>query len=124
MNLIKTGQLPIVEFLKYVEDGQEHLAEVIDRKKSNCTRRVSWVSGTSPRHSKYLPRASQPQTQEAVEFQNIVINDETRIFNAEFAREDEASRNDASELQDTVAEQDCERKPVTTEPSPIKARPF
>ena len=44
-----------MEFLKYVEDGQEHLASVIERKNSNCSRRVNWVSKTTPRHSKFYP---------------------------------------------------------------------
>ena len=41
--------------MKYVEDGQEHLASVIARKNSNCSRRVNWVSGTTKRHDKFLP---------------------------------------------------------------------
>ena len=49
MNLIKTSQLSIVEFLKYVSDGQEHLSEIIARKKSNCQRRTHWVSKTTKR---------------------------------------------------------------------------
>ena len=44
-----------MEFLKYVEDGQEHLYSVIERKNSNCARRVDWVTGTTPRHPKYFP---------------------------------------------------------------------
>ena len=106
MNLIKTGQLPIVEFLKYVEDGQEHLTEVIGRKKSNCTRRVNWVSGTSPRHGKYLPRADQqqPAQQDQVEFQNVMINDGAGMFNAEYAQGDETSKRSQSELQADTTE--------------------
>ena len=36
MNLIKTSQLSIVEFMRYVTDGQDHMNFVVDRKKSNC----------------------------------------------------------------------------------------
>ena len=81
MNLIKTGQLPIVEFLKYVENGQEHLASVIERKASNCTRRVNWVSGTTPRHSNYYPRKN---SEKKVQIENTNTD---RTFEAEFARD-------------------------------------
>ena len=47
MNLIKTSQLSIVEFLKYVSDGQEHLQDVLKRKKSNCSSRVHWITHSS-----------------------------------------------------------------------------
>ena len=36
MNVIKTSQVSIVEFLKYVNDGQDHLNYIVDRKQSNC----------------------------------------------------------------------------------------
>ena len=45
MNVIKTSQLPVVEFLKYVSDGQDHLKHIIDRKKSNCSKRNNyWIT--------------------------------------------------------------------------------
>ena len=39
MNVLKTSQVSIVELLKYVSDGQEHLHNVVSRKKSNCQKK-------------------------------------------------------------------------------------
>ena len=45
MNVVKTSQLSIVEFLKYVSDGQDHLKHIQDRKKSNCSKRQNhWIT--------------------------------------------------------------------------------
>ena len=57
MNVVKTSQLSIVEFLKYVSDGQEHLKHIIDRKKSNCSKRHNhWITAkTMAKRGKSFP---------------------------------------------------------------------
>ena len=57
MNVVKTSQLSIVEFLKYVSDGQDHLKHIIDRKKSNCSKRHShWITAkTMAKRGKSFP---------------------------------------------------------------------
>lgn len=59
MNLIKTSQLSIVEFLKYVSDGQEHLQDIIARKKSNCSQRPDWITKTSRRAQSFQKKPRQ-----------------------------------------------------------------
>ena len=53
MNVVKTSQLSIVEFLKYVSDGKEHLDHIVERKKSNCqkTRTQFWITKYSKRNT-------------------------------------------------------------------------
>lgn len=49
MNLVKTSQLPLVEFLRYVQEGNEHHEYIMERKKSNCERIDNWVTAISKR---------------------------------------------------------------------------
>ena len=45
MNLIKTSQLSIVEFMDYVTNGNDHMNFVEDRKQSNCQKKRSyWIT--------------------------------------------------------------------------------
>ena len=60
MNLIKTSQLSIVEFLKYVGDGQEHLQDIISRKKSNCSARTAWITKNTKRTQSFPYRKKDP----------------------------------------------------------------
>ncbi len=60
MNVIKTSQLSIVEFLKYVGDGQEHLQDIISRKKSNCSARTAWITKNTKRTQSFPFRKKDP----------------------------------------------------------------
>ena len=86
MNLIKTSQVSIVEFLKYVSDGQEHLSEIIERKKSNCQKKRTkyWITKKSQSQRKQIPttRAQNKPMKHSVGF---VHNDS--IFETKFDNE-------------------------------------
>ena len=49
MNILKTSQLPLVEFLRYINGGNEHHKYIMERKKSNCQQGNKWVTEHSPR---------------------------------------------------------------------------
>jgi hypothetical protein len=49
MNIVKTGQVPIADLMKYVADGNKHYREVLRRRDSNCRNAHTWVTATSPR---------------------------------------------------------------------------
>ena len=49
MNILKTSQLPLVEFLRYINGGNEHHKYIMERKKSNCKQTSKWVTEHSPR---------------------------------------------------------------------------
>ena len=56
MNVIKTSQVSIVEFLKYVNDGQDHLNYIVDRKQSNCqSKRSYWITKKTSKRNRTLP---------------------------------------------------------------------
>ena len=66
MNVIKTSQLSIVEFLKYVGDGQEHLQDIISRKKSNCSARSAWITKNTKRTQSFPYRNNDPLNETGV----------------------------------------------------------
>ena len=56
MNLIKTSQLPVVEFMKYVSEGNEHMNDVVDRTKSDSQQRGDyWITRENMQGTVYLP---------------------------------------------------------------------
>ena len=57
MNLIKTSQLPVVEFMKYVSEGQDNMDEVLDRYKTSIQKnRDYWITKENLRGTVYLPK--------------------------------------------------------------------
>ena len=43
---------------------------MIERKNSNCSRRVDWVTGKTPRHTKYFPNMNE-QTESMTNFEAL-----------------------------------------------------
>ena len=64
MNIVKTSQLPLVEFLRYIKEGNEHHAYIMERKKSNYKNDEKWVTATSPRPATFTvqPRPKRDET--------------------------------------------------------------
>ena len=57
MNLIKTSQLPVVEFMKYVSEGNDHMDDIVDRKQSNCQKkRDYWITKDNMQGTIYMPK--------------------------------------------------------------------
>ena len=59
MNVFKTAQLPLVEFLRYVNDGNDHHKYILERRKSNYKETNKWVTGTSPRPPNFHVKQNQ-----------------------------------------------------------------
>ena len=57
MNLIKTSQLPVVEFMKYVSEGQDNMDDVADHMKSNSQERGDyWITKENMQGTVYMPK--------------------------------------------------------------------
>ena len=69
MNILKTSQLPLVEFLRYIKEGNEHHAYIMERKKSNYKNDEKWVTATSPRPATF---AVKPKPE--IEKTNVTVN--------------------------------------------------
>ena len=57
MNLIKTSQLPVVEFMKYVSEGNDNMDDIIERRKSSCQKKGDyWITKENMQGTIYMPK--------------------------------------------------------------------